>query len=300
MTDTAQTKSAFIAIVGRPNVGKSSLLNAIIGQKIAIVSQKPQTTRTRITGILTRGPLQLVFIDTPGLHKPKTALGNYMVKAAQESVADVDAAVFVTEATGELTEVEKELIASFKSKRLPAIAVINKTDLLKDKGAVLEKMALLSQQFPFDQIIPLSALTGEGVDILTRNLEDYAVEGPHFFEEDALTDQPEKVIAGEIIREKLLINMQEEIPHGTAVVVETMKERTDKEILDIDAYIFCERENHKGMIIGKGGQMLKKVATQAREDMERFFDIKINLRCWVKVKEDWRNREQIIRSMGYN
>ncbi len=299
MQNTA-TKSGFIAIVGRPNVGKSSLLNAMVGAKVAIVSDKPQTTRTRITGVLTKGDTQLVFIDTPGLHKPRTSLGRFMVRQVSETVADVDAVMLVTEATGPLSTAEEQLIENFQKHGIPAVAVLNKIDQCKDKSVLMAKMALLAEKYSFDQIVPLSALTGEGVSLLVGLLEGYALPGPHYFDDDALTDQPERVLAAEIIREKLLRSMRDEIPHGTAVVIESMTEREGGGLLDIQAIIYCERENHKGMIIGKGGAMLKRVATHAREDMERFFDSKVNLQCWVKVKEDWRNKEQILRSLGYN
>ena len=293
------TKSGFIAIVGRPNVGKSSLLNAMVGAKVAIVSDKPQTTRTRITGVLTQGETQLVFIDTPGLHKPRTSLGRFMVRQVSESVADVDAVLFVVEAEGPLTNAEEQLIENFRQRQAPVVAVLNKIDQCKDKSLIITKMALLAEKYNFDQIVPISALTGEGVDLLVDLLKNYALPGPHYFDDDTLTDQPERVLVSEVIREKLLRNMRDEIPHGTAVVVESMTEREGKEMLDIHAVIYCERENHKGMIIGKGGNMLKTVATQAREELELFFGTKVNLQCWVKVKEDWRNKDQILRSLGY-
>lgn len=302
MPQHTQTASGFIALVGRPNVGKSSLLNAMVGEKVAIVSDKPQTTRTRITGVLTREETQLVFIDTPGMHRPRSRLSEYMVRQVGESVADVDAAALVLEAGRELGQAEEALIKSFGQRKIPALAVINKIDTIRDKGILLAQMDALSRAHGFEHIFPLSAKTGEGVGEFVDLLKGYAVAGPHFFEDDKFTDQPEKVLAAELVREKLLRNLHDEIPHGTAVVVETMKEHVSREgedVLDIDAVIYCERENHKGMIIGKKGQMLKRVASQARCDLEAFFQIKVNLQCWVKVKEDWRNREQIIRSLGY-
>lgn len=294
------TKNEFVAIVGKPNAGKSSLLNSIVGEKVAIVSAKPQTTRTRITGVLTQEETQYVFIDTPGLHKPKTKLGEYMVKQVSESVADVDVAVLVVDFKGEPVKAELDLIERFRELKIPAILVVNKIDTLARKEEIIPRIDTYRKLFDFAAVVPLSAKTGEGVDILLKELKPFAQEGPHFFPDDAVTDQPERVIAAEIIREKLLRNLSDEVPHGTAVAIEAMKERPDGNIIDIDAVIYCERETHKGIIIGKGGAMLKKVATEARQDMEQFFDIKINLKTWVKVKDDWRNHEGLVRSFGYN
>ena len=295
------TKSAFLSIVGKPNVGKSSIMNAMLGQKVAIVSPKPQTTRTRIMGVLTQGETQLVFIDTPGLHKPRTRLGDYMVKTVSESVSGVDACLLVVEPEGELTESELSLIQNFKKNHMPAILAINKIDLLANKEALLSRILQLSSLYEFDAVVPVSALKGSGMDELIAELKKHAVPGPHFFDDDALTDTPEKVLAGEIIREKLLELLDKEIPHGVAVSVETMREREDGSgITDLEAVIYCEKQSHKGIIIGKQGAMLKAVGSKARADMERFFDCKINLQCWVKVKEDWRNRQGLLRSFGYN
>ena len=290
-----QSKSAFITIVGRPNVGKSSLMNALVGEKIAIVSPKPQTTRNRITGVLTRGETQLVFLDTPGVHHARTKLGDYMNRQATGSVADVDLAVFVTEANRPLNEAEKNLLAGFRG--IPAIAVVNKIDLLDAPEQMLTKIAELADAYSFDEIVPVSVLQNDGIDGLLEILLRYAEEGPHFFDDDAMTDQPERVIVAEIIREKILRNMRDEIPHGTAVTIERMEDQG--RIVDIDATIYCERETHKGMLIGKKGEMLKRIGTQAREDAERFLGTKVNLQCWVKVKEDWRNREGLIKNFGY-
>ena len=290
-----QSKSAFITIVGRPNVGKSSLMNALVGEKIAIVSPKPQTTRNRITGVLTRGETQLVFLDTPGVHHARTKLGDYMNRQATGSVADVDLAVFVTEANRPLNEAEKNLLAGFRG--IPAIAVVNKIDLLDAPEQMLTKIAELADAYSFDEIVPVSVLQNDGIDGLLEILLRYAEEGPHFFDDDAMTDQPERVIVAEIIREKILRNMRDEIPHGTAVTIERMEDRG--RIVDIDATIYCEWETHKGMLIGKKGEMLKRIGTQAREDAERFLGTKVNLQCWVKVKEDWRNREGLIKNFGY-
>lgn len=294
-------KSAFIAIVGRPNVGKSSILNAMIGQKVAIVSNKPQTTRTRIMGVLTEGDDQLVFIDTPGMHKPKTSLGKYMVRSVNESVSGVDACLLVTEADREPTQTELMLIEKFKSLDLPAILAINKIDTLKNKEVLMAQILKYSKLYDFAAIIPVSAHDGDGINELKEALKEFAMEGGHFFEEDALTDQSERNLAAEMIREKILRLTDREIPHGTAVVVEKMRTRDDgSDIMDVDATIYCEKDSHKGIIIGKGGSMLKKISSQARQDMENFFDCKVNLQTWVKVKEDWRNREGLLKSFGFD
>lgn len=293
------TKSAFVAIVGKPNVGKSSMLNYFVGEKIAIISDKAQTTRTRITGVLTDEETQLVFIDTPGLHKPKNKLGDYMVKQVSESVADVDCAVLVTTPTGEITTAEKQLVENIKALGIPAILVLNKIDLLSQKEDMLEKIAAFSQLFDFDEVVPVSVKDADGMDLLLGLIKKQAQEGPHFFPDDTLTDQPEKVIASEIIREKVLRNMRDEIPHGIAVSIEKMKEREDKAIIDIEATILCEKSSHKGMVIGKQGSMLKKIASESRVELESFLDSKVNLQCWVKVKEDWRNSEFVIRTLGF-
>ena len=293
-------KTAFIAIVGRPNVGKSSILNRILGQKITIVSSKPQTTRTRIMGVYTKDDIQLVFIDTPGLHKPRNSLGKYMVRSINESVAGVDACLLVAECDREPGDTEKMLMQRFKSMGIPSLLALNKIDTLKDKHDVIKYIAAYSKEHDFDDIVPVSAQTGSGINDLIAALGKQAEEGEHMFDPDTLTDQPERVLAGEIIREKILRLTDKEIPHGTAVVIERFKQRNDGGITDIDATIYCERQNHKGIIIGKGGSMLKKIGTYARQDMENFFDCKINLTLWVKVKEDWRNREGILRSLGYD
>lgn len=294
------TKSAFVAIVGKPNVGKSSLLNLLVGEKIAIISDKPQTTRTRITGVLTEEETQLVFIDTPGLHKPKNKLGDYMVKQVSDSVGDVDCAVFVTDPLGEVTESEKQLIENIRQLHLPAILVINKIDTLANKDDMVKKMVEISQMYPFEQVVPISVKEKDGTKLLLDLIKEQAQEGPHFFPNDTLTDQPEKVIVAEIIREKVLRNMRDEIPHGTAVVIERMRERNGKDIMDIDATILCEKSSHKGMIIGKQGAMLKKIASQSREEIEGFLETRVNLQCWVKIRGDWRNSEFSIRDLGFN
>ena len=293
-----ETKSAFVAIVGRPNVGKSSLLNALIGEKVAAVSAKPQTTRTRITGILTKDPTQFVFIDTPGLHKPRTKLADFMVKQVGDSVADVDIAVLVTEPKGEIAPAERELMERFEALRLPAILCINKIDTLEHKEEMLEKIAAFAAEHDFEQVVPISALKRDGIDILTDVLDGYAKPSPHYFADDSLTDQPERAIVAELIRERMLVDLENEVPHGVAVSIESMKERKGKDMMDIEAVIYCERDSHKGIIIGKKGAMLKKIGTEARTSIERFLGCQVNLQCWVKVKEDWRNREGLIRNFG--
>ena len=293
-------KTAFIAIVGKPNVGKSSILNKILGQKIAIVSSKPQTTRTRIMGVLTENDTQLVFIDTPGLHKPRNNLDKFMLRSVNESVAGVDACILVIEADRDISDETLQLIDKFKSMDIPAILAINKIDTIQDKSKLAKQISKISPLYSFEAVVPCSAQTGSGISELKDELQKLAYEGDFMFDEDTLTDQPERVIASEIIREKLLRLLEREVPHGSAVFVERMKERQDSNIIDIDAVIYCERDSHKGIIIGKGGSMLKKIGTYARQDMEKFFDCKINLQIWVKVKEDWRNRENILRSLGYD
>ncbi|MBQ7596026.1 MAG: GTPase Era [Clostridia bacterium] len=292
------TKTAFISIVGCPNVGKSSILNRLLGQKIAIVSDKPQTTRTRIMGVLTNGDTQLVFTDTPGFHKPKNKLGEKMIKAVDESIAGVDAILFVVESQGELRTAEKALIERFKKEKLPVVLAINKVDTVPEKETLMARIMELSQLYPFEAVVPVSAIDGTNMKELEQELSNLAEESVFFFPEDTLTDQPERVIAGEIIREKLLRSLDKEIPHGIAVSIEKMRERESGDMLDIDAVIYCEKESHKGIIIGKGGAMLKKVSTRARMDMEKFFQCRVNLQCWVKVKEGWRNREGLIHNFG--
>lgn len=299
MSNKTETKSAFIAIVGRPNVGKSSLLNTLIGEKVAAVSAKPQTTRTRITGVLTKDATQFVFIDTPGLHKPRTKLADFMVKQVGDSVADVDLAILMTEPKGEITEAEKSLMERFRSLGLPAILCINKIDLLDEKKEMLAKIAAFSKEFEFEEIIPISVVENDGIDILLDELEKYASPSPHFFSDDTLTDQPEKVIVAELIRERMLIDLDNEVPHGIAVAIESMKEREDRDIIDIEATIYTEKDSHKGIIIGKKGAMLKKIGSEARANIERFLGCRVNLQCWVKVKEDWRNRDGLIRNFGF-
>lgn len=293
--------SAFAALVGRPNVGKSSLLNAIVGRKVAIVSDKPQTTRTRIMGVATRGRTQLVFLDTPGNHKPRTRLGDFMVRSIGEAVSGVDVGILVVEPRAATRPEEKELIDQLERQKLPTVLVINKIDTLDDKSSLLGVIDYWRTQAAFSAIVPVSAHTGDGLDELWDVLSGFAAESPHFFPDDATSDQTEQTVAAEIIREKMLLLLRQEIPHGIAVGIERLSEReTDRgQILDIEAIIYCDRENHKGMIIGKQGAMLKQIATLARVELEELFGVKVDLKCWVKVKEDWRDRQGFLASLGY-
>ncbi|MDD6251225.1 MAG: GTPase Era [Ruminococcus sp.] len=291
--------SAFITIVGRPNVGKSSILNRILGEKIAIVTNKPQTTRTRIMGVLTEGEYQLVFTDTPGMHKPRTALGKYMVKSVTESVSGADGALLVVDATEEISDTERSLLERINAQKIPCVLAINKIDIVKEKSELMKLILEYSQLCDFSAVVPVSAKKGEGMEELKDELKKLCQEGGHFFDADTLTDQPERQLAAEQLREKLLLFLDKEIPHGTAVVIEKMKQR-ENGTLDIDATIYCERDSHKGIIIGKGGSMLKKISSKAREDMESFFECKVNLQTWVKVKEDWRNRDGLLKNFGFD
>lgn len=294
------TKNAFVTIIGRPNVGKSSLLNALIGEKIAAVSDKPQTTRTKITGVLNRDGTQYVFMDTPGMHRAKNKLSEHMVKTISDSIAEMETALLVTDAAKDVSEVEKRLIKDL-SKRSHVILILNKIDLIEDKSELIAKIAQYSGLYDFAEIIPISVTEKDGLDLVMQAIDRFAVEGPHYFPEDMLTDQPEKVIMAEMIREKALINLNDEIPHGIAVTIENLNERDDRSgepILDISATIYCERESHKGIVIGKGGSMLRRIGEDARAELEAFFAIKVNLQCWVKVKEGWRNKEALIKNFG--
>ncbi len=300
--------SAFITIIGRPNVGKSSLLNRILGQKVAIVSDKPQTTRTKIMGIKTEKENQLVFIDTPGFHKPRNELDKNMNKAVGDGMADVDAAVLVVEANpkfkfdGEnLPPAEIELIKELKKRKLKAVLIINKIDLLPNKEELLNMILAYTKEFSFETVVPLSAKTGDGVDALLSELKKFSKPSPHYFPDDDVTDQPEKVMVAEMIREKLLLTLSKEVPHGIAVDLERFVERdtVDGEpIVEVEATIICEKDSHKGIIIGKGGAMLKRIGIMARRDIENFFGIKATVKLWVKVKEDWRNRQGLIHTYG--
>ncbi len=292
------TKTAFIAIVGCPNVGKSSLLNKMLGQKVAIVTQKPQTTRTRIMGVLTMGETQLVFTDTPGYHRPKTKLGEKMIKSVGEGIAGMDACLFVVEPEGEIRDTEIELLNRLKKEKAPVVLVINKIDTIKQKEKLMERIVQFTGIYDFEAVVPVSALKNENVELVIQELEKLTYESVHFFPDDTLTDQPERVLAGEIIREKMLLLLDKEVPHGVAVSIEKMRERPTGGIMDVEATIYCEKDTHKGIIIGKKGDMLKRISTKARVDMENFFQCKVNLQCWVKVKEGWRNREGIIHNFG--
>ncbi len=292
------TKTAFVAIVGCPNVGKSSLLNKMLGRKVAIVTQMPQTTRTKIIGVLTRGETQFVFTDTPGYHRPKNKLGEKMMKAVGEGISGMDACLFVTEPDGEIRDAEKELLAKLKRENAPVVLAINKTDTVKDREVIMKKIIRFTSEYEFEAVVPVSAVTGDNVDAIIEELGKLAYESPHFFPDDTLTDQPERVIAAEMIREKMLLLLDKEVPHGTAVSIEKMRERPQSDIMDVEAVIYCEKESHKGIIIGHKGETLKRISSKARIDMENFFSCRINLQCWVKVKEDWRNREGLIRNFG--
>lgn len=289
-------RTAFIAIVGRPNVGKSTLLNAILGEKVAITSKRPQTTRNRITGIHTVGDDQYVFLDTPGMHKPRTKLGDYMVKAATGSLGDSDAVLLVVEPRSEVGDIEADIIARVKAGKLPCILVINKTDSVTAKN-IGDTILAYSAIHEFDAVVPISAKHGKGVETVLSECERYLSESVWFFPDDIVTDQPERQIASEIIREKLLRVLEDEVPHGTAVAIEEFKEAG--KLLRIRAEIFCERQNHKGIIIGKHGTTLKTVGTYAREDLERFFGVKVFLDLWVKVKENWRDNSGNLNNFGY-
>ena len=291
-------KSGIITICGRPNVGKSTLTNALVGEKVAIVTNKPQTTRNRICGVRTRGESQFVFVDTPGLHKARTRLGDYMVNVVKESVADVDAVMLLVEPIPNVGGPEEQLIARIKTLRCPAVLVINKVDTLDNKEKLLEVIQTYEQAHQFQAVVPISAKTGEGVDELLDVLEGYLPQGPQLFPEDMTSDQPERQMMAEILREKLLLCLDKEIPHGTAVEITRFAERDD-EVVEVEATIYCEKNSHKGIIIGKGGSMLKKVSTLARQDMERFMGTKVYLQTWVKVKENWRDNPAAIQNFGY-
>ena len=292
-------KTAMITVCGRPNVGKSSLTNALVGEKIAIVSNKPQTTRNRIYGIFNEGDTQIVLLDTPGFHKAKNRLGDYMVKVTRESITDVDAVLLMVEPVAHVGIPEAELIARIKQSGMPSILVINKIDTVEKKDELLAVIAAYSAAHEFDAIIPISARTGDGLEQLRAELTSRAIEGPQLFPDGMTTDQPDRQVVGEIVREKMLRNLDKEIPHGTAVEITRFIERDD-EVIEVDATIYCEKASHKGIIIGKQGAMLKKISTEARQDIERFMGTKVYLETWVKVKENWRDNMNYIRSFGYD
>ena len=290
--------SVFVALVGRPNVGKSSLTNYLVGEKVAIVTQKPQTTRSRITGVITKGPVQYVLMDTPGIHKAHNKLDARMTQTAAASLKDVDVTLMLFEPQGDFTDSELTMIKALQKGGL-AIAVINKVDLLDSFAALEQRKRQIADFGCFDSVVTVSAKDGTGCDDLFALLKPYGNEGPHYFDDDAFTDMPEKELVAELVREKALLFMRDEIPHGIAVVVERFKERPDKDLIDIDVDIYCERKSHKGMIIGKGGQMLKKIASAARLDIEELLGVKVNLQCWVKVREDWRDNENLLNTLGF-
>ena len=291
------TKSAMITVCGRPNVGKSTLTNALVGEKVAIVSNKPQTTRNRITAIVSRGATQIVLLDTPGFHRPRTKLGDYMVNVVRESVADVDAVLLLVEPIASIGPQEEALLHRLDDTGSPAILVINKIDTV-DKARLLEVIAVYAKAHDFEAIVPISARTGEGLDELLEEMEKFAVDSPHFFPDDMITDQPERQICAELVREKLLQCLDKEIPHGTAVEVTKFSEREDG-IVDLEVTIYCEKDSHKGIIIGKKGAMLKKIGELARADMEAFLGTKVFLQTWVKVKENWRDSTALLRNFGF-
>ncbi|MGI6717228.1 MAG: GTPase Era [Eubacteriales bacterium] len=292
-----ETKSLFIMISGRPNVGKSTLLNTLVGQKVAIVSRKPQTTRNRITGIVTDNENQFVFVDTPGLHKPKNLLGEYMMKAVGVTAEDADLVLFVVDASVPLNNAEKAALESYSKSGLRRILIINKVDIT-NKSEILKYIADISSTYDFDSVIPISALTGDGIDIVWKELKKYLVPSPHFFPSDSYTDQAERQIAAEIIREKALRLTDDEIPHGIAVSIEEFTEK--KEVIVIRAEMYVEKHAHKRIIIGKDGAMLKKIGTYAREDMEKIFSSRIYLDIWVKVRENWRDQPAYLSTLGYS
>ena len=293
-----KTKTAMITIAGRPNVGKSTLTNYLVGEKIAIVSNKPQTTRNRICGIVTKDDTQFVFVDTPGFHKPRTKLGDYMVTTVRESIADVDATILVVEPIANVGAQEEQLIAKIKATRAPSVLVINKIDTV-EKPELLAVIAAYSEKHNFDAIIPVSARKKQGLKELIEEFKKHAIEGPQLFPDDMVTDQPERQVCAEFIREKLLLCLQHEIPHGTAIEITRFAQRDSDDVIEVEATIFCERDTHKGIIIGKKGAMLKKIGEMARKDMETFMGAKVYLQTWVKVKENWRDSDFLVRNFGY-
>lgn len=291
--------SGFVSLIGRPNVGKSTLMNLLIGEKISIISSKPQTTRNKIQTILTTDNMQVIFVDTPGIHKSKSKLGDYMVKSAETSLNDVDIVLYLVEPYEKIKDSDKAILERLQKVETPVFLVINKIDTV-EKPELLKVIENYSKEYNFAEIIPLSALKGKNQETLLQNIEKYLPEGPKYFPEDMITDQPEKQIVSEIIREKALYLLQDEIPHGIAVEITSMKHRKDKDIMDIDATIYCERDSHKGIIIGKQGTMLKKIGSNARRDIQRFLSCQINLQIWIKVKKDWRDSDFLLKNFGYD
>lgn len=291
--------SGFVSLIGRPNVGKSTLMNLLIGEKISIISSKPQTTRNKIQTILTTDNMQVIFVDTPGIHKAKSKLGDYMVKSAETSLNDVDIVLYLVEPYEKIKESDKAILERLQKVETPVFLVINKIDTI-EKPELLKVIESYSKEYNFAEIILLSALKGKNQETLLENIEKYLPEGPKYFPEDMITDQPEKQIVSEIIREKALYLLQDEIPHGIAVEITSMKHRKDKDIMDIDAIIYCERDSHKGIIIGKQGSMLKKIGSNARRDIQRFLGSQINLQIWIKVKKDWRDSDFLLKNFGYD
>lgn len=292
------TKTAMITITGRPNVGKSTLTNTLVGEKIAIVTPKPQTTRTRILAVTSRGDTQFVFADTPGYHRARTKLGTYMDNVVRQSVADVDAVVMLVEPVASIGVQERELLKQLAASGAPVVLAVNKTDTVREKKNLLPVLDMYDQAFDFAAIVPISAQTGDGVEELLEELDKFALAGPPLFPDDIISDQPEKQICAEIVREKLLLALDDEIPHGTAVVVTKFSERDD-EVIEMDVTIYCEKKSHKGIIIGKRGEMLKKIGTAAREEIEAFMGTKVFLQTWVKVKENWRDSDALLHNFGF-
>ncbi|MCL2421880.1 MAG: GTPase Era [Defluviitaleaceae bacterium] len=295
---SAEFKSGFVSLVGRPNVGKSTLMNHLVGEKIAIVSNRPQTTRNKIRSILTGEDYQIVFIDTPGLHKPRTKLGDYMVKSAQNALGGVDVVLYLVEPTPKVTPGDEDILAMLP-KDAKVMLVINKADTVK-KPEILLTIDAYAERFPFCEIVPISALAGDNTDALLATVRQHLSLGPMYFPDDMVTDQPERQIAAEMIREKALSFLQEEIPHGIAVEITLMKKRPKADMVDVEATIYCERESHKGIVIGKAGAMLKKIGASARHDMQKLLGSPINLQLWVKVRKRWRDNDFILRDLGYD
>ncbi|HBG1249266.1 TPA: GTPase Era [Clostridioides difficile] len=293
-------KSGFVSIVGRPNVGKSTLMNNVVGEKIAIMSDKPQTTRNTIQAVYTDEEMQIVFLDTPGIHKPKNKLGEFMVKAATEAFKNVDLILFVVDDSKKIGPGDRKIIEDLRSVKTPIILVVNKIDQLDQKDELFDIIKMYNREGIFKEIVPISALKGKNTDTLIKVIQNYLEEGPKYFPDYMITDQPERVLIAELIREKVLHYLNDEIPHGVAVEIEKMKARNDKEIVDVSAVIYCERDSHKGIIIGKNGRKLKGIGKSARQDIELLLGSQINLQLWVKVKENWRNLQNYINNFGYN